>query len=240
MLGSHSPSRRIASASIFAVIYAITRLIPITPYVGISSFLTFGEVLSPLAGMLFGPVVGGSSVVIGTFLDFFLGRPVVFDGLDFLPGLASSVTAGLFFSRRIKLGFAVPIALMVIFTLDPLSAVLVSVGPLYIPFLWMHLLSVLTMGGVWLMVTRGRLQSSSWVYLAAIIFLATMTAHVMGGIVYENILVRVNGYLSAAYVKSLWSYQLFYVYPPERIFFTIVGTIIAVPVLRSLARKPPH
>ncbi len=238
MLDSHSPSRKIASAAIFAVIYAITRLIPITPYVGISSFLTFGETLSPLAGMLFGPVVGGGGVVIGTLLDFFLGRPVVFDGLDFLPGLASAVTAGLLFSRRKKLGFALPIALMVIFTLDPLSVVLVSVGPLYIPFLWMHVLSVLTMAGVWLMVRRGKLPSSSWVYVAATVFLATMTAHVMGGIVYENILVRVNGVLSADAIRPFW-FRLLYVYPPERIFFTIVGTIIAVAVLRSLARRPP-
>ncbi len=239
MLGSDNPSRRIASAALFAVIYSITRLIPIAPYVGISSYLTFGETLSPLAGMLLGPVAGGGSVVIGTFLDFFLGRPVVFDGLDFLPGLASAVTAGLFFSGRRKVGFAIPIALMVIYTLDPLSAGLVSVGPLYIPFLWMHILSVLAMVGVWLMTTRGKLQTSSWVYVAATIFLATMTAHVMGSIVYENILVRVNGSLSATAIKSVWS-GLIYVYPPERIFFTIAGTIIALPVLRSLARRPPR
>jgi hypothetical protein len=187
--------------------------------------------------MLFGPSVGAAAVTLGTFLDFGLGRPVIFDGLDFLPGLASSVTAGLCFTRRRKISLAFPVILILIFTLDPLSTVLINVGPVVIPFLWLHILSILSMAAVFLGASRERLSSSSWVYVAATVFLATMTAHVMGGIVYENILVRVNGVLTPSKLSVSWN-VIFYSYPLERVFFTIVGTIIAIPVLRSLARTP--
>lgn len=237
MLENRSASRRIASVSIFAVIYAITRLLPIAPYVGISSTLTFGEAISPLAGMLFGPFVGASAVTLGTFLDFGLGRPVIFDGLDFLPGLASAVIAGLCFTGRKKIALAFPPVLFLVFTLDPLSAVLINAGPVVIPFLWMHILSVLAMAAVLLAASRGKLPSSGWVYVAATVFLATMTAHVMGAILYENILVRVNEVFPPSTLWVRWN-LIFYSYPPERIFFTVVGTIIAVPVLRSLSRRP--
>ncbi|TLY03934.1 MAG: hypothetical protein E6K95_03385, partial [Thaumarchaeota archaeon] len=102
MLRTAGTSKRIAYASVFAVVYSITRLIPISAYVGISSTFTLGETFSPLAGMLFGPYVGALSVTLGTFIDFLLGRPVIFDGLDFVPGAVAAATAGLSFTGRIR------------------------------------------------------------------------------------------------------------------------------------------
>ena len=60
MLRTAGTSKRIAYASVFAVVYSITRLFPVSAYVGISSTFTLGETFSPLAGMLFGPYVGRS------------------------------------------------------------------------------------------------------------------------------------------------------------------------------------
>lgn len=236
MLQRRGTSRKIAAVSVFAVIYSLTRLIPIAPYVGISSVLTFGETISPLSGMLFGPLVGGASVILGTLLDFALGRPVIFDGLDFLPGLASAVTAGLAFSKRRGAVFILPVSLMIIFSLDPLSVLAVRVGAAGIPYLWMHLLSVFVMASVSLALARRWHSTASWAYIAATVFIATMTAHVMGGIVYENILVRVNGVLLPTALKSNWN-VIFFAYPLERTFFTVVGTAIALPVLRALGRR---
>src|SRR5438093_720874 len=121
MLRTAGTSKRIAYASVFAVVYSITRLFPVSAYVGISSTFTLGETFSPLAGMLFGPYVGALSVTLGTFLDFLLGRPVIFDGLDFVPGAVAAATAGLSFTGRIKESLALPLLLIAIPVLRALS-----------------------------------------------------------------------------------------------------------------------
>src|SRR5207245_9990477 len=130
------------------------RLIPISAYVGLSSSFTLGEAFSPLAGMLVGPYVGALSVTLATFIDFLLGRPVIFDGLDCVPGAVAAATAGLSFTGRIRESLALPILFMVIFTVDPLSKSLIAVGSAEVPFLWMHLLSVVGLGVVWDVVDR--------------------------------------------------------------------------------------
>ena len=79
MLRVRRRSYMVASAAVFAVVYAILGLFPVAAYIGVSSFLTFREILSPLAGMLFGPMTGGLSKQLRSFDDFEYGRPVVFD-----------------------------------------------------------------------------------------------------------------------------------------------------------------
>src|SRR2546425_11982372 len=189
MLGTTGRSKKIAYSSVFAVAYSIARLFPISPYVGLNSTLTFGEIFSPLAGMLFGPYVGAVSVTLGTFLAFLRGRPPVFDGLDFLPGAMAALVAGFCFTGRRNSSLILPLVVMALFTLDPLSTRLISVGPISVPFLWMHLLSVLTMGATWVLVARKKTEVSSVLFVAATFFLATMSAHVAGGVMFENVLV---------------------------------------------------
>ena len=234
MLGAPGRSKKIAYSSIFAVAYSIARLFPISPYVGLNSTLTFGEIFSPLAGMLFGPYVGVVSVTLGTFLAFIRGRPPVFDGLDFLPGATAALVAGFCFTGKRNASLLVPLIVMALFTIDPLSMSLISVGPISVPFLWMHLLSVLTMGVTWVLVGRKKIQVSSLLFVGATFFLSTMSAHVAGGVMFENVLVRINGVLPSN-LLSYWR-GIFYLYPLERTFFTIAGTAVTFPILRTISR----
>jgi len=236
MLRTAGTSKRIAYASVFAVVYSITRLFPVSAYVGISSTFTLGETFSPLAGMLFGPYVGALSVTLGTFIDFLLGRPVIFDGLDFVPGAVAAATAGLSFTGRIKESLALPLLFIALFTVDPLSSSLISVGSAEVPFLWMHLLSVVGMGVVWALVARRGKDQFRWLFIASTVFLSTMSAHVAGSVLYENVLGRINAVIPPSRFPSLWA-TIFFVYPVERAFFTIAGTLIAIPVLRALSRR---
>jgi hypothetical protein len=226
----------VASAAIFAVVYAILGLFPVSAYIGVSSFLTFREVLSPLAGMLFGPLTGGFSMVIGTFVDFAFGKPVVFDFLDFVPDMASAVMAGLVFTGRRKFALVLPLALVLWYSLDPLSVDLVPVGGILIPFYWMHLLSVLVLGIAFLFETRRGLSRLNPIYVGATVFASTMTGHIAGSILFENVIARINHLLTAEGIAGDW-HAIFFVYPPERIIFTILGTVVAVPVLRALSRR---
>ena len=226
----------VAGAAVFAVLYAILGLIPLAPYVGVGSFLTFREVVSPLGGMVFGPLTGGFSMIVGNFVDFAFGKPVVFDFLDFVPDLASAVLAGLVFTGRRKEALAFPLVLMVWYSLDPLSVDTVVVGGIPIPFLWMHLLSVATLGAALAYEGRGRLSRLHPAFVAATVFVSTMTGHVAGSIVYENVLGRINGVLTAQGLAGNFE-AVFYAYPAERILFLVVGTMVAVPVLRALSRR---
>jgi len=225
-------TRFVAAAAIFSVIYAILGLFPVSAYIGVSSFLTFREVVSPLSGMLFGPVVGGFSMVLGNFVDFALGKPVVYDFLDFVPDLASAVMAGLVFTGRRKLAIAFPVLLVAWYSVDPLSLALVNAG-YPIPFLWMHLVSVATLAAAFILEARGRLHRLSPAYVAATVFASTMTGHVAGSIMFENVVVRINGAISPSNMAALWQ-AVFYAYPLERALFTLLGTLLSVPVLRAL------
>lgn len=234
MLADTRRTRMVAGASVFAAVFAVLGLIPVSAYVGVSSFLTFREILSPLAGMLFGPAMGGYSMILGGFLDFALGKPVAFDFLDFVPDLAAAVTAGFCFTGRRRAALGLPLLLMAAYTLDPLSSSLIPVAGTQVPFLWMHLASVLVLTAALLLERGGRLGRLNPVFIASTVFAATMCGHVAGSVLYENILVRVNHSLSASALRSAWA-LIFYLYPAERVLFTALGTLVSVPVLRSVA-----
>jgi hypothetical protein len=226
----------VASAAIFAAIYSILGVFPISAYVGVNSFLTFREVISPLAGMIFGPLTGGFSMVIGNFVDFAFGKPVVFDFLDFVPDLASAVLAGLVFTGRRNAAIAFPILLLIWYSLDPLSLNTVQVAGFPVPFYWMHLLSVVILVVALFIESRGKLTRLHPFFVAATVFASTMTGHIAGSILYENILVRINDALTPQALMVNWG-LIFYAYPAERILFTVLGTAVAVPVLRALSRR---
>ncbi len=226
----------VASAAIFAAVYAILGLFPVSAYIGVRSFLTFREIVSPLAGMLFGPLTGGFSMIIGNFVDFAFGKPVVFDFLDFVPDMASAVAAGLVFTGRRKAALALPLVLMVWYSLDPLSVDFVRVGGVAIPFFWMHLLSVAVLGVAFLLEGRRKLNRLNPFFVGATFFMSTMTGHIAGSLLYENVVARVNNLLTPAQIAGAWR-AIFIAYPAERILFTALGTLVAVPVLRALSRR---
>ena len=226
----------VAGAAVFAVLYAMLGLIPVAPYIGVGSFLTFREVVSPLAGMIFGPLTGGVSMIIGNFVDFAFGKPVVFDFLDFVPDLASAAVAGLVFTGRRKAALALPLVLMAWYSLDPFSVDVVVVWGTPIPFLWMHLLSIATLTLALAYEARGKLTRLHPAFVAATIFASTMAGHVAGSIMYENVLGRINGVLTPQALAGNFE-AIFFAYPAERTLFLVLGTAVAVPVLRALSRR---
>lgn len=226
----------VASASLFAVVYAVLGLFPVSAIIGAGGFLTFREAVSPLTGMLFGPIVGGFSMVLGNFVDFAMGKPIVFDFLDFVPDLVSAVVAGLAFTGHRKAAVGFPVLLLAWFTLDPLSPVLVSVGGINVPFLWMHVISIGVLSGALLYEKRGRLRRLTPAFVGAVTFASTMSGHVAGNIMYENVIFRLDGVIPKDGYQAFWTLA-FYAYPLERVLYTVLGTMVAYPVLRAVSRR---
>jgi hypothetical protein len=229
-------SQAVAAAAVFAVVYALMGLFPVSALVGVGSFLTLREIASPLGGMLFGPAVGGLSMVIGNFVDFALGKPVVFDFLDFIPDLASAVVAGLAFTGRRRAAVALPAVLMLWYSLDPLSALTIDVGGAPVPYLWMHILSLLLLVGALAYESTGRLARTAPAFVGAVAFASTMAGHVAGGILYENVIFRLYGVVPQGGYLAFWT-LVFFAYPLERVFFAVAGTVLSYSVIRALARR---
>lgn len=225
----------VAAAAVFAGLYAVLGLIPISSLVGISGFITMREAVSPLIGMLFGPL-GAFSVAIGVFIDFGLGRPVVFLGLDFLVDAAAVITAGLAFSGRRKAAVLFPAALVGIFLASPSAAWLVDVGGVPVPFVWMHVLSVVVLAGALTLEARGRIRRLSWAFVGAVTFASTMAGHIMGGILTEYVYLSQGILFGSGTTATYWS-TIFFLYPAERVFLTVVCTVVSLPVLRALSRR---
>ncbi|HUI00759.1 MAG TPA: hypothetical protein VLX56_03925 [Nitrososphaerales archaeon] len=226
-------TRRLATIAVFAAIYAVLSLIPVSRLIGNLSFLTMAEVFSPLVGMVLGPFEGGLAVFVGTFAGIALGHPVGFDGLDFVPGVVAAVTAGFAMRGQVKAVAGLSLVMYAWYMLDPLSSVFVSVDGVPVPFLWMHMLSLLVFVPVALLHKRGTGFATEAVMIAATVFLSTMNAHVAGAIMTENVYVRINQAYTASGMMHLWGI-IFYAYPPERVFFTVVGSILALGVFRAV------
>jgi hypothetical protein len=227
-------SRRIATIAIFAAIYALLDQVPVSKLIGANSTLTMAEVFSPLAGMILGPFAGGASVVLGTFVAA-PGHPLVFDGFDFIPPLMAAVTAGLAIRKRAAWAIALSVALLAIFSLDPYSLPLISVDSVQVPYYWLQLVAIVAYAAIAYSARRGFKFASSDVLVVAIVLLSTMNAEVGGGIMYENVFV-LTGVESAKAMIGSWPY-FFYAYPVERAFFTIVGSVLAIPVLRAIPKQ---
>lgn len=227
-------TRRIATIAIFAAIYAILDQVPVSRLIGANSTLTLAEVFSPLAGMILGPFAGAASVVLGTFVAA-PGHPLVFDGFDFIPALMAALTAGFAIRRRASWVVALSIALLAVYSLDPYSQPLISVGSVPVPYYWLQIVGVLAYATVWYSGRKGLRFATSDVLVVTIVLLSTMNAEVGGGIMYENVFV-LTGVESAKAMIASWP-TFFYVYPIERTFFTVVGSVLAIPILRAIPRQ---
>jgi hypothetical protein len=235
LLTSRRRSSLVAATAAFAALFAILGLIPISSLVGISSFITMREAVSPLIGMILGPI-GGVAVALGVVLDFGLGRPVVFLGLDFLIDLAAAVTAALAFGGRRKVAVLFPAVLVGVFLVSPSSAWVVSVYGVGVPFVWMHAASVGVVAVALYLEAKGRIGKLSWPFVASVVFASTMAGHITGGILTEYVYLSQGTLFGASTVGAYWS-AVFYLYPAERLFLTMVGTAIALPVVRTLSKR---
>jgi hypothetical protein len=172
-------SSLVAAASVFAALYAVLGAIPVSRLVlGQGNFLTASNFVTPLAGMLFGPLVGGISAIIGDVIDSGAGYVSLSGtGLSVLAAdLATVVTAGLAFSGKRTAATAALVLVLAVYWLDPLSVLFV--GP--IPFTWLHMLSLAILVPLLVLEERGVISRLSPVFVAGVTFAALMCGQLTG------------------------------------------------------------
>jgi len=225
-----------ASSAVFGALYFVLGLIPVSPYLTGPGYLPLNKIVAPLAGIVLGPLAGGLSIVVGSFANIAYTGQTRLAYLDFLPDLMVALTAWLAYSRRRTLAVLLPAALITAFYLDPLSLDFVSVGGVQVPFAWMHVLSVAVLALVLGLEGRGTLSRDGLLFIGGVVFGSVLCGQIAGTLVGQSVFVRVEGVFSPV----AWDGRLllvFWAYPLERLFYTVAGTILTVPVLRALSKK---
>ncbi|MDE1858684.1 MAG: hypothetical protein KGI26_06445 [Thaumarchaeota archaeon] len=229
----------VAAGSLFAALYAILGALPVSKILlGSGNFLTASNFVTPLAGMLFGPFVGGFAAVVGDLLDAYAGYIVIGStGLSIIAAdLATVATAGLAYTGRWRAAIAVPVVVLLLYWADPISVLFV--GP--VPFTWLHMLSVPPLIVVLLFQKSGRLSRLNPVFVAAVTFASLLCGQLTGTLVGQELAVRVYQTLSLQAWQGI--VPLFFpLYPVERTLFTVVGSAVSIPILRAVWRREhPH
>jgi hypothetical protein len=241
-LNLNKKTKTIAFISIFAALYAVIKLIPIGSMIGLSGTFSIADCLAPIYGILLGPYIGGSSIIVGTFLSFALGRPINFIGLDFLPALINTVAIGFLIRKKWIHTIILNIALLSIFLANPLTVWFYNINfgtsTVTIPFFWLHLVALAVL------ISPIGYKAAGWTRalkpiviiagIAILAFIGTMMQHLTGNILTEVIRVQLTGVVPTESLATIVWPTVFIVYPWERLTLVIISVVIGVPLIKAL------
>lgn len=236
-------TRQIAIVATFAVVYFLFRMIPTFSMVGVSGgTFSLADIIAPLYGMILGPFAAAISVTLGTVLAIAFGRPMIFLGLDFLPGAMDALIVGLLVQRKRLAASILYIAFFIAFLVNPYTAIFV---PVSVPFLnlnsfffypWLHLIALMVLISPLSKKAADWVNGASLINLAPgvliLVFIGTLTQHLVGGLVYETVLGMFVGKAPEVF-RLLWNI-VFWIYPFERMFIIALSTVVGVPLVKAL------
>ncbi len=230
-------TRTIAFASTFAALYAILRILPTFPMLGVSgSSFAAADIVAPLYGIILGPIIGPLSIIIGTAIGFF-GKPPVFLGLDFLPAVMNALLIGLLMRGKWVASVGIYAIILAVFISNPLSLPFVDLGGTQIPFHWMHIVALAL-----LISPLGR-KSAKWITdssliksilgLVTLAFIGSFIQHSTGGLLWETIFGNILGIIPPNAFAEIWQ-AIFWIYPGERIFLILITSIVGIATIKGL------
>jgi hypothetical protein len=214
----------VALMAVFAALQALLSYLPFTIAVGVSGFITLGVIGGSLIGILLGPVIGGSAVLIGSLVGVFINPQGAILGIfTIIPPSAGAFGAGCIRINRGYLAGAVILLSLAIFYANPLAR------QAYL-FPWLQIVAMIIAFSPIARIAGSTFKSAepakSTFGIALASFIGVMTDHASGSAIGA-------WYLSLG--PEIWNFIL-PIYPFERIVALVVITIIAVPVYSSLKR----
>lgn len=242
-LGPKITTRQITLIVVFSAIYAVLRIIPTVPMIGVAGVtFSLSDILAPVYGIILGPYLGGASVIIGTFIGMGAKAPV-FLGLDFLPAFVNAVALGFLVRRKWIPVVVLNAVLLCAFVLNPLTLNFVSIplgsSTILFPFVWIHVVAFIVLlsplglkAGKWIETVKSKKAIAGFAILA---FIGTMMQHLTGNILYENIFVNVTHFMSPESLAVRWG-VVFFLYPWERLILIILAVAVGVPLFQVLRK----
>lgn len=239
-LNKKMTTKYIALIAVFSALYSVLRLIPLGPMIGLSASFSVSDALAPLLGIILGPYAGGISVIIGTFTAAALGKPLIFLGLDFLPAFVNCVAMGFLIKRKWLPIVILDLILVVVFLVSPYSLLMVQVGSLAIPFLWMHIAALIVLISPLSRKAVSNIKKFNIAYLALslaiLAFIGTMLQHLTGNLIYQLTWGEPIGGLDASEFQGYWNF-IFFLYPVERFVMILISVLIGVPLIRVIKKS---
>lgn len=237
----HPRTKSVVLIATLAAVYAILRIIPTFPFVGIpGARFSAADFIATLYGVILGPYSSAASIILGTFVGYF-GRPPIFSGLDFLPAMVNGFIVGLIMRGKRGYALLVYLVLLILFVAHPYGPMLYQVNGnsryslgLGLSFVWLHIFGLIILASPVGSRLAGFISKGS-VTLATVGFMlmsliGTLAQHLTGNLLYASIILP---FLSTQAQVTSWSI-VFWLYPIERIIIVVLSTVIGVPILRTL------
>ena len=240
-------NKRVAIIASFSVIYAFLRIIPTFPLIGMpgASFST-ADILAPLYGIILGATLGSISIILGTFLAIIFGKPLIFLGLDFLPGISAAIITSLLIRGNRKISIVALILIPIIYWGLPLTDFWVNVRGTSIPYNWMHitiflliispLYEKLEISNIQNSIKENRIKTTTVISLLLVFYTGTLFQHMVGGIMFVTTMGIIQETITPDAFPGLWK-TFFYLYPIERTILAIITTILSIPLLKTLYKN---
>jgi hypothetical protein len=234
-------TRGIMLIATLAAVYTILRIIPTFPLIGVpGARFSASDFVASLYGVILGPYASSLCIILGTFIGYFIGRPPVFYGLDFLPATINGLTVGLIVRGRRRPALLAYSILLVLFSAHPLAPTLITVkaffnqSDLVFPFVWMHILGLIILTSPVASRVAGLITRPSVMMLALgfslASFIGTLSQHLTGNILYASLILP----LLTEQARTINWEIIFWLYPIERILIVVLSTLIGVPLIRAL------
>ena len=214
----------------FAAVYALLGFIPAFKILGGTGFISASAFVSPVVGLLLGPVFGAASMTIGGVLGTMLNigaAPLGF--FSFIPGALCALSSGLIRKGRGWISALMLGVLVVAFLVYPPN----NVQPIFPYYVWLHLVAL------FILLSPIRRQAAELgqrmkldeavTGIALIAFPSTMIEQMTGSLIWA--------FLLGPAVSSVWSefgMPIMLAYPIERTIITVGASIIGAALLRSL------
>jgi len=233
-------TKQVALIAIFSALYAVLRVIPLGPMVGFTGSFAVSDALAPIIGIILGPFTGGLSIIIGTFTAMALGKASVFMGLDFLPALINAVAVGFLIRQKRIPVIALFAVILTIFLVSPYTLLMVQVGSIAIPFMWLHIVALLVLISPLCSKAIINIRKTNVAYLAISIavlaFIGTMLQHLTGNLLFQLMFGQPVGGYTVAIFAGYWN-LIFFAYPVERVVMVIIATLIGLPLIKLLKKS---
>jgi len=214
----------------FAAIYAVLSLIPAFKILGGSGFISVSRFVSPVVGLILGPIMGAASVAMGGVLGIMINPASATLGFfSFIPATVCAFSSGMIRMGKSWIAASILGALVVAFLAYPPN----NIQPIFPYYVWIHLVAL------FILISPIRKQATELVRrskvneaftgMALIIFPSTMAEQLTGSMIFAL--------LAGPAISSIWmeiGMAVMMAFPIERALITVGASIIGAALLRSL------
>lgn len=214
----------IALAACFGSLYTAFGVFKIFPIVGqYGQGITAAAVIAPLIGMLFGPLVGGVSTLIGGVISLFIYSSLP---LSLVSGVFAALTSGLAFWNRRVLAVVVYLITWLGLFFYPV------VGPawLFPIYSWFQLVGLVILVSPLRLASIKSLEKERELKLVFTLFLMALAATLCGQVAGTLTLEVITSSPSDDYFMFTWT-STFLLYPLERVTIAAIATVIGAPLV---------